>query len=278
MGVYDFDAQALEEVLTADAYASGSRHDFGGDIIPQMIEDYRVYAFPHLGYWVDVGAIETYWQAHMDLLENEPPLSLFDREWVIHTRSQERPPANFRNGATIRDSLIADGCVIEGVVEHSVLSSGVVLRPGAIVRRSIVMADTVIGKNAIVDHAILDKHVQVGAGSRVGWENERTDNIAAGLHTGLTVVGKNTHIPAGMRIGRNCVVAADLDEDAFEENRILSGTNVGLNLQNPSWLDRRGNDYDHLRGVSPIIIANPAIRSSKSRSENTLLSDPIPIL
>jgi len=226
MGVYVFDAQVLEEVLTADAHTPGSGHDFGGDVISQMIEAYRVYAFPHLGYWVDVGAIETYWQAHMDLLEDKPPLSLFDREWLIHTRSDERPPANFRNGAMVRDSLIADGCVIEGVVEHSVLSPGVVLRPGAIVRRSIVMTNTVIEENSVVDHAILDKHVRVGVDAQVGWGDERADNIAAGLRAGLTVVGKNTRIPAGMRIGRNCVIAADLGEDAFEKHRVPSGTSI----------------------------------------------------
>lgn len=229
MGIYAFNTDVLHEVLTADHTQSGSRHDFGGDIIPHMMGAYRVYAFPYRGYWVDVGTIEAYWQAHMELLAGNPRLDLVDRKWVIHTRSEERPPVNIRSEATVLCSLITDGCVIEGAVEHSVLSPGVVVRPGAIVRHSIVMTDAVIEEGAVVDHAILDKRVRVGAKAWIGWGDDRTPNTPAGLHSGLTVVGKNTSIPVHMRIGRNCAVAADLCEDVFEKKDwIPSGTNVGV--------------------------------------------------
>jgi glucose-1-phosphate adenylyltransferase len=125
MGIYAFNNTVLEEVLQADQARARSRHDFGDDIIPQMVKTHHVYAFPYRGYWVDVGTIEAYWQAHMDLLTDKPRLDLLDREWIIHTRSEERPPANIRNTATIKHSLITNGCVIEGTVEHSVLSPGV---------------------------------------------------------------------------------------------------------------------------------------------------------
>ncbi len=228
MGIYAFNTDALREVLTADHDQAGSRHDFGGNIIPQMMETHRVYAFPYHGYWVDVGTIDAYWQAHMDLLVDEPRLDLLDREWVIHTRSEERPPVNIRSEATIAHSLFTDGCVIKGTVERSVLSPGVVVQQGAVVRHSILMTDAVIEENAVVDHAILDKHVRVGAEARVGWGDDRTPNVTAGLHSGLTVVGKNTLIPAHTRIGRNCVIAADLSEDAFEKDFISSGTTIGV--------------------------------------------------
>jgi glucose-1-phosphate adenylyltransferase len=228
MGIYAFNTDVLHEALMADRIRTGSRHDFGGDIVPQMVETRRVYAFPYRGYWVDVGTIRAYWQAHMDLLVDKPRLDLLDREWVIHTRSEERPPVNVRGQATVACSLITDGCVIEGTVESSVLSPGVVVRQGAVVRHSVVMTDAVVGENAVVDHAILDKRVQVEAKSWVGWGDDQTPNIPAGLHSGLTVVGKNTLIPANTRIGRNCAIAADLNKDTFEKDWVSSGATVAL--------------------------------------------------
>ncbi len=217
MGIYVFNADVLDKVLTADHARAGSRHDFGSDIIPQMIKTHRVYAFPYRGYWMDVGTIEAYWQAHMDLLADKPRLDMLDREWVIHTRSEERPPVSIRSQATIAHSLITDGCVIEGTVEQSVLSPGVMVQPGAVVRHSIVMTDAVIEENAVVDHAILDKRVHVGAGAQVGW------GAGAAAEGGIIVVGKNTRLPAGVRVGRRCDIAADLDESAFETDVIPAG-------------------------------------------------------
>jgi len=219
MGIYVFNADVLDEVLTADHARAGSRHDFGGDIIPQMIESGRpVYAFPYRGYWVDVGTIGAYWQAHMDLLLEKPRLNLLDREWVIHTRSEERPPVSVRGTAHIAHSLITDGCVIAGRVENSILSPGVVVQRGAVVRNSVVMTDAVIGEGAVVDHAILDKRVRVGAGAHIGW-----DAGSAVGPVGITVVGKNTRLSAGVRVGRRCDIAADLDESAFETDVIPDG-------------------------------------------------------
>jgi glucose-1-phosphate adenylyltransferase len=228
MGIYVFNTDVLHEVLASDHSRTRSRHDFGGDIIPRMVKSNRVYAFPHRGYWVDVGTIEAYWQAHMDLLAEKPPLDLLDREWVIHTRSEERPPVSIHSEATVTQSLITDGCVVEGTVEHSVLAPGVVVRKGAVVRRSVVMTDAVVGENAVVDHAILDKRVQVGARAKVGYGSERDPNPTVDLKRGLTVVGKNAAIPPRTRIGRNCVIAADLSADAFESDLIPSGATVGL--------------------------------------------------
>jgi glucose-1-phosphate adenylyltransferase len=176
---------------------------------------------------VDVGTIEAYWQAHMDLLVDKPPFDLLDRNWIIHTRSEERPPVNIRSGAMVSNSLITDGCVVEGTVENSVLSPGVIVREGAIVRHSVVMTDAVIEKNAVVDYAVLDKRVQVGTRARVGSGNERDPNPTADLKRGLTVVGKNTVVPPRTRVGRNCVVAADVKVDEWKDDHVPSGTNFG---------------------------------------------------
>ena len=227
MGIYAFNSAVLDEVLRADHARTTSHHDFGGDIIPQMIKTHRVYAFPYRGYWVDVGTIEAYWQAHMDLLVDRPRLDLLDREWVIRTRSEERPPVSIRSNARIAHSLVTDGCVIEGTVEHSVLSPGVRVQPGAVVRHSVVMTDSVIGENTVIDHAILDKRVQVGAEAQIGRQDNHSSQSSTVLNHGITVIGKNTPIPAGTRIGCDCTVAADLDENAFETDWISNGTTVG---------------------------------------------------
>ncbi len=235
MGIYVFNTDVLHEVLVADQARAGSRHDFGGDIIPQMLKTHRVYAFPRQTYWVDVGTIESYWQAHMDLLADRPALDLLDRGWVVHTRSEERPPVSIRGEATVDRSLITDGCVIEGTVAHSVLSPGVVVKRGAVVRHSVVMTDAVVGEEAVIDRAILDKRVHVGMGACIGQEVGQPPDAPVGPHGGLTVVGKNTPIPAGMRIGRDCAIAADLvgvdrasGIDVFDGDIIPSGATVGV--------------------------------------------------
>jgi glucose-1-phosphate adenylyltransferase len=229
MGVYIFNLDVLTERLDDDALLSDSPHDFGKDILPRMVErGDRVFAYPFNDYWVDVGAVHAYWEAHMDLLTENPPLDLQDRRWVIHTRSEERPPVNIRTGATVSHSLISDGCIIEGTVEYSVFSPGVRVCPGAVVRHSIVMTDAIIEEMAVVDHAILDKNVIVGKRSHVGVGHHHTPNeTQPDLSTGLTLIGKNTHLPPGMKVGRNCLISSDLTERDFPTKNIAGGKTVG---------------------------------------------------
>ena len=147
----------------------------------------------------------------MDLLQVPPPLNLYDRRWVIHTRTEERPPMRIADGAAVRDSMISDGCIIESgaVVERSVLSPGVVVRAGAVVRESVVLTDTIVGEKAVLEHAILDKRVRVERDARVG-------ALASPLD--LTMVGKGSEIPegavleAGVRVGTD-VIASDYPAD-----------------------------------------------------------------
>ncbi|MCS7054759.1 MAG: glucose-1-phosphate adenylyltransferase [Thermoflexales bacterium] len=226
MGIYVFNYDTLVKVLHEDAKNPNSTRDFGKDIFPKMVtENYRVFAFPYADYWVDVGTIQSYWEAHMDLLADTPPIDLLDREWVIHTRSEERPPVNIRTGATVNHSLITDGCVVEGSVEYSVLSPGVRVKRGAVVRYSIVMTDAVIEPGAMVDRCIIDKNVVVGRGACVGYGSDYTENTELRLNTGISVVGKNTIIPPEFRIGRNVVIGSDLNDDAFNGDFLPSGQN-----------------------------------------------------
>ncbi len=227
MGIYVFSTEVLSQMLREDAARSDSEHDFGKNIIPSMISRLRVFAYPFSGYWVDVGTIQAYWESHMDLLSDTPSLDLNDRSWVIHTRSEERPPVNLRTGATVLHSLISDGCTIEGTVEYSVLSPGVRVGRGAVVRYSIVMTDSAIENGAVVDRSILDKKVLIGSGAHLGYGADYSPNRLADLASGLTLVGKSATVPDGLRIGRNCVIASDTRPEEFVGTVVPSGTVVG---------------------------------------------------
>ncbi len=227
MGVYAFTLDALGQALHDDLGDPHSERDFGKNIIPRMLaQGKRIYAFPYSGYWVDVGTVQAYWEAHMDLLGDEPLLDLLDRDWIIHTRSEECPPVNIRTGATVSHSLISDGCVIEGSVEFSVLSPGVQVERGAVVRHSIIMNDAIIHAGAVVDRSVIDKRVAIGRDVHLGWGHDYTVNTLGNLATGITLVGKNAELPPGLRVGRNCVLTGDLQESDFTAETIPSGAIV----------------------------------------------------
>jgi glucose-1-phosphate adenylyltransferase len=214
MGVYLFSTPTLDRALWSDHLRSESSHDFGKDVLPRLVaEANRVFAFPYEGYWVDVGTIDSYWQAHMDLLNDSPPIDLNDRSWVLHTRTEERPPVRISTGAVVLDSMITDGCVISAGahVERSVLSAGVRVAPGAVVRESIILTDTVIGPEAVIEHSIIDKKVRIGERARVGARR-------AGFELMLTMIGKNSQVPAAMVVEPGAVIGIDVVEGDFISN------------------------------------------------------------
>ncbi len=206
MGVYLFNRELLDRILWEDHLRQDSSHDFGKDILPELIKKKaRVYAFPYSGYWMDVGTIRSYWQAHLDLLSPNPPLKLYDRSWVIHTRTEERPPVRVSETARIYASMLSDGSFIQGnaTVESSVLSPGVMIRPGAVVRELVILTDTVIEEGAVVERAIIDKRSHIEPGARVGGGIGNPD-------IRLVVVGKNSVVPAGTVLEPGATVGADV--------------------------------------------------------------------
>src|SRR5690606_23036859 len=163
-------------LLREDAARADSRHDFGYNIIPRMIElGMKVMAYPFGGYWIDVGTIDAYWESHMDLLATPPALDLNDRSWVIHTRSEERPPVKIERGAIVEDSMITDGSIIcSGArVVRSVLSPGVYVGPGAYIYESVILTDSYIERDAVVERAVIDKGVVISQGARIGERGAR---------------------------------------------------------------------------------------------------------
>jgi glucose-1-phosphate adenylyltransferase len=223
MGVYVFSKRALKKWLTDD------RPDFGGNVVPAMIEGGgRVFGYRFDGYWQDVGTIQSYWEANMALVAERPELDLYDRSWLIHTRSEERAPAKIGETAQVHRSLISHGCVVNGTVVNSVLSPGVRVEVGAVVRDSIVMFDSVIRQGAIIDRAILDKEVVVGPGAVVGDGPDGPPNRQepGRLNTGITVVGKRAIIPRGQRIGRNVKIGGEVRAVDFQSRVVRSGDSV----------------------------------------------------
>jgi glucose-1-phosphate adenylyltransferase len=230
MGIYIFDPDVLAQQLE-EGVKKHPDLDFGKHVIPGMIETHDVYAYAFDGYWVDVGTLQSYWETNLAFLSPRPPLNLYDPGWVIHTKSEERPPVKVGLQGQIATSMIANGCIVRGRVEHSVLSPGVYVSESAVVRDSILMNDVWIGPGAVLDRVIVDKLVVVGAATRLGEGEDGQPNELEPdkLNTGLTVVGKGAHLPGGIQVGRNVVIRPRTDEEAFEalDGTIPSGATIG---------------------------------------------------
>lgn len=169
MGIYVFDTDYLLEYLAADDADPASQNDFGKNVIPTMLRDggkLGVYRFD--GYWKDVGTLDSLWQANMDLIGERPEFDIFAGGKRIYSRSEAEPPQLIGDDAEVTDCIISQGCRIHGRVERSVLSPGVIVEKGAVVRDSVLMRGAVVERGASVEHAILDELVTVSAESRVG--------------------------------------------------------------------------------------------------------------
>lgn len=226
MGIYIFRKSFLIDLLQRTDFT-----DFGKNVLPAMLEaDSPVNAYTFPGYWADVGTVQAYWEANMSLLAENPALDLYDREWVVHTRSEERAPAKIGAKAQVNGNLLSNGCRVDGVVERSVLSPGVFIAEGAVVRDSVILSNTVIGAGAVVDRCIVDKNVQIGAGARVGDGDDNTPNMQKPqeINTGISLIGKGSEVPEGIVIGRNVVIHAHTPMRAFgKRKKIASGQDVG---------------------------------------------------
>jgi len=222
MGVYLFNRELLDKVLWEDHQREDSSHDFGKDILPRLIKSKaRIFAFPYSGYWMDVGTVNSYWQAHMDMLAPQPNLKLYNRSWIVHTRTEERPPARLPAGAHVYASMLCDGCFVESGahVESSVLSPGVIVRPGAVVRESVIATDCVIESGAVIERAVIDKRCHVEQNARVGWGI--ADQVIK-----IALVGKNSTIPAGFVVEPEGEVGCDVVATDYDDSVVHAGQTI----------------------------------------------------
>ncbi|TDL30606.1 glucose-1-phosphate adenylyltransferase [Jeotgalibacillus sp. S-D1] len=178
MGIYIFNWSSLKNFLEVDNVNEDSSHDFGKDLIPLFLnEGKRLMAYPFEGYWKDVGTVKSLWEANMDLLNENPGLNLFDHSWRIYSRNPNQPPQFLSDTSEVRESLINEGCVVEGKVNYSVIFQGVKIHEGAEVEEAVIMPDAVIGKNAIVRRAIVPENISIPEGLTIEPEDGSDDII-----------------------------------------------------------------------------------------------------
>ena len=207
MGIYVFSKEALERYLRLDAADPSSDNDFGKNVIPAMLRaSEKLLAYPFEGYWKDVGTLDSLWEANMDLLGTNPVFNLYDKEWRIYSKSPIMPPHYAGADAVISNSLVTEGCVVHGLVRHSVLYAGVRIEPGAVVEDSIIMPNSVIERGAVVQKTIVGENAIVGAKARVGCEKLDTDADYDTKLTGdITLVSSAVRVADGLRIPKGMV-------------------------------------------------------------------------
>ena len=201
MGIYIFNWESLRKYLIDQAEENDdSAGDFGHNIIPNMMEDgLSFYAYTFKNYWKDVGTVESYWQAHMDLLGKEPELDLQDRNWIIYSVNPNRPPQYISEYAEVENSMINKGTQIMGTVQNSVLFFGVKIAQDAVIEDSIILPNARIGSGAKIKNAIIGRNVIIEKGSEVGSEPE-SDEME------ITVIGDDELIPEDSHIKSGTVV------------------------------------------------------------------------
>ncbi len=189
MGIYVFSWPALREYLIADEADETSENDFGKNIIPDMLRDKkRMYAYPFEGYWKDVGTIDSLWESNLDLLRPNVELDLSDQNGKIYSRTRATAPHYLGENAAVQNSIVTEGCVIDGKVEFSVIFSEVTVEKGAVVHDSIVMPGSIIKAGAVVEYAIVGENCVIGEGARIGRRPEEMDDIDK---WGIAVVGSD---------------------------------------------------------------------------------------
>ncbi|MDD3122254.1 MAG: sugar phosphate nucleotidyltransferase [Candidatus Izemoplasmatales bacterium] len=227
MGIYVFNTDVLLEKLKNDSIPD---LDFGKHIIPDMITEDGVYSYKFYDYWKDVGTYDSYLQANLELIEtvDKIPLDMYDTSWKIYTKSEELPAVKVGSKAVIRQALLSNGAIVAGQVERSVLSPGVIIHPLAKVKNSVLLNNVEIKPGAIVENCIIDKNTIIEDNAIVGFGTDNTPNIENPglLSSGITILGKDIHVPKNMVIGRNCRIFRSADLNKVEDNIIPSGSTL----------------------------------------------------
>lgn len=210
MGIYIFTWSKLKKYLEEDEANPESENDFGKNVIPAMIQNNeQMYAYAFQGYWKDVGTIDSLWEANMDLLDPNVPLDLYDDAWKIYARNPVMPPQYVAEGAVTQNSMISEGCIVEGDVDFSILFAGVTVEKGAVVHDSIIMPGSVIKAGAVVEYSIVAENVVVGENAQVG---DRPENIEDKANWGVTVIAKGIHIGKNAKVPAKAMIEKDVPE------------------------------------------------------------------
>lgn len=217
MGIYIFDWQLLHEYMRRDDECDSSYHDFGRDIIPAMLADgLPMYAYPFEGYWKDVGTIKSLWETNMDLINDPPKLKLDNLNWRIYSKNPIMPPHYAAETAVITQSLVTEGAVVQGTVNHSVLFYNVRVAPGAVITDSVIFSGAVIGKNAVITRAIIGENAHIGDNAVIGDASADNSMVDLSLTDGITIVGNDICICAGAHLPVGAVATENSEEGGSE--------------------------------------------------------------
>lgn len=198
MGIYIFTWQKLRKYLIDNENDETASKDFGKDIIPNMLKDnQKLVAYHFDGYWKDVGTIDSLWEANMDLFNPNIPLDLYDPTWKIYSRNPIMPPQYIGNDATVENSMISEGCVINGNIDFSIVFAGVTIEQGAVVRDSIIMPGSVIKSGAVIEYSIVGEDCVIEEYATVG---ARPETISDKSEWGVAVVGHNVTVSEGAKV------------------------------------------------------------------------------
>jgi len=223
MGIYLFDVSLLKQVLVE---LPQDDLDFGHHIIPHIIQttSNSVFAYKFEDYWQDVGTYDSYLETNLSLNSNTIDLDLYDPTWKVYTKSEDLPPVKIGADATIKNSLISNGCVIEGTVINSVLSPGVRVGKHTVIKDSVVLNNVIISDYVTIDKAIIDKKVVIGRHTIIG-DGDNIPNIEKPdlLTSGITVIEKSAVIPSDTKIGKNCRI---FKSAIFSDKDIPSGSTL----------------------------------------------------
>ncbi len=207
MGIYIFNWQVLRDYLILDSKLSSSAHDFGKNVIPAMLNDgKKMTAWGFDGYWKDVGTIQSLYEANMDLLGSSPRFNLYDKEWRIYSKSTVMPPHFIGSDAQVLNSIVNEGCAVDGNVNHSLLYSGVTVKEGAVIEDSIIMPNAVIESGATVKHSIVGEGAIVMKNAVIGCEPEDGEVYDTKLTGDIALIASSIVIPEGTHVPKGKVI------------------------------------------------------------------------
>lgn len=223
MGIYIFSWKVLKNALIA--LKDQNECDFGKHVIPYCFENNkRLFAYEYNGYWKDVGTLNSYWEANMELIDIIPVFNLYEEFWKIYTRTDTIPPQYIADNTFIEKSIIGDGTEVYGRIYNSVIGSGVTIEEGAVVRDSIIMNNSVIGKNTIVNKSIIAEEVVIGDNVELG-VGEEVPNVKLPkiYNSGLVTIGECSVVPDGVKVGKNTAISGVTTVEDYPDGLLPSG-------------------------------------------------------
>lgn len=227
MGIYIFSWAALRQALITD-HEKHEDSDFGKHIIPMFIDNNKeVFAYRFNDYWKDIGTIDAYWQANIELTYTLPEFNLYDEFWKIYTNIDHQPPQFISSTAIVEKALLSEGCEISGKIYNSVIGPRVIVEEGAMIINSIIMQDTIVKKGAVIERSIISEKCVVGENTYIGQgENVPHETKSHIYHSGITAIGAYTNIPDNVVIGKNCEISGNTTKEDYQNGKLASGRSL----------------------------------------------------